>query len=279
MSINHFSSNIPQSQPWWTTHNNNNPQSQKLDQQIPKQPMFQKPLTPSDVGKLNRLVIPKQYAEKYFPLGAVNADSNEKGLLLSFEDESGKFWRFRYSYWSSSQSYVLTKGWSRYVKEKRLDAGDVVLFERHPAEFDRFYIGWRRRVSVQPTTTTAAQGSGGAGWGQVFYNAHPYPTHSHGPPITYQDECLHAGLMVANENSAANVKGSSKRHVRLFGVDLECEPEESESEPVASDGSSFSSDGPAHYQFYSSTNHQNHMDMNVAGSGDMKEMRYVQYKG
>ncbi|XP_010543925.1 PREDICTED: B3 domain-containing protein At5g06250-like, partial [Tarenaya hassleriana] len=103
--------------------------------------LFEKSLTPSDVGKLNRLVIPKQHAEKYFPLngsssavsgGGCDGDTAaEKGMLLSFEDESGKCWRFRYSYWNSSQSYVLTKGWSRYVKEKQLDAGDVVFFQRH----------------------------------------------------------------------------------------------------------------------------------------------------
>jgi RAV-like factor len=39
-------------------------------------------------------------------------------------------WRFRYSYWNSSQSYVLTKGWSRFVKEKGLRAGDLVGFYR-----------------------------------------------------------------------------------------------------------------------------------------------------
>ncbi|KAI7981139.1 B3 domain-containing protein Os04g0581400 [Camellia lanceoleosa] len=33
-----------------------------------KEHMFDKVVTPSDVGKLNRLVIPKQHAEKYFPL-------------------------------------------------------------------------------------------------------------------------------------------------------------------------------------------------------------------
>jgi len=75
----------------------------------------------SDVGKLNRLVIPKQYAEKHFPL---DASSNEKGLLLSFEDSAGKQWRFCYSYWNSSQSYVVTKGWSHFVKDKKLDAGN-----------------------------------------------------------------------------------------------------------------------------------------------------------
>ncbi|KAF8413419.1 hypothetical protein HHK36_001402 [Tetracentron sinense] len=109
-----------------------------------KEHMFDKVVTPSDVGKLNRLVIPKQHAEKYFPL---DSSANEKGLLLNFEDRGGKPWRFRYSYWNSSQSYVMTKGWSRFVKEKKLDAGDIVSFERGVGESgkDRLYIDWRRR--------------------------------------------------------------------------------------------------------------------------------------
>ncbi|KAF7813945.1 B3 domain-containing transcription factor NGA1-like isoform X1 [Senna tora] len=111
---------------------------------IEKEHMFDKVVTPSDVGKLNRLVIPKQHAEKYFPL---DSSSNEKGLLLNFEDRNGKLWRFRYSYWNSSQSYVMTKGWSRFVKEKKLDAGDIVSFQRGAAESHRhrLYIDWRRR--------------------------------------------------------------------------------------------------------------------------------------
>ncbi|KAJ0968910.1 hypothetical protein J5N97_021787 [Dioscorea zingiberensis] len=111
---------------------------------IEKEHMFDKVVTPSDVGKLNRLVIPKQHAEKYFPL---DISSNDKGLLLSFEDRSGKPWRFRYSYWNSSQSYVMTKGWSRFVKEKRLDAGDTISFGRGVGEAgrDRLFIDWKRR--------------------------------------------------------------------------------------------------------------------------------------
>ncbi|XP_008808297.1 B3 domain-containing protein Os02g0683500 [Phoenix dactylifera] len=111
---------------------------------VEKEHMFDKVVTPSDVGKLNRLVIPKQHAERYFPL---DASANEKGLLLCFEDRTGKSWRFRYSYWNSSQSYVMTKGWSRFVKEKRLDAGDTVSFCRGVGEAgrDRLFIDWRRR--------------------------------------------------------------------------------------------------------------------------------------
>ncbi|RCV07792.1 hypothetical protein SEVIR_1G279100v4 [Setaria viridis] len=115
---------------------------------VEKEHMFDKVVTPSDVGKLNRLVIPKQYAEKYFPLDAAGS---EKGLLLSFEDTAGKHWRFRYSYWNSSQSYVMTKGWSRFVKEKRLVAGDTVSFSRAAADDagHRLFIDWKRRVDTR----------------------------------------------------------------------------------------------------------------------------------
>ncbi|XP_062192633.1 AP2/ERF and B3 domain-containing protein Os01g0141000-like [Phragmites australis] len=91
-------------------------------------PLFEKAVTPSDVGKLNRLVVPKQHAEKHFPLKRSPEEATGKGVLLNFEDGEGKVWRFRYSYWNSSQSYVLTKGWSRFVREKGLSAGDTIVF-------------------------------------------------------------------------------------------------------------------------------------------------------
>ncbi|KAJ6675127.1 B3 DOMAIN-CONTAINING TRANSCRIPTION FACTOR ABI3 [Salix viminalis] len=122
------------------------------DQSIEREHMFDKVVTPSDVGKLNRLVIPKQHAERYFPL---DSSSNEKGLLLNFEDRNGKPWRFRYSYWNSSQSYVMTKGWSRFVKEKRLYAGDIVSFQRGVGETGkhRLFIDWRRRPNAPDPTS------------------------------------------------------------------------------------------------------------------------------
>uniref|UniRef100_A0A0D3EJF1 AP2/ERF and B3 domain-containing protein n=1 Tax=Oryza barthii TaxID=65489 RepID=A0A0D3EJF1_9ORYZ len=100
-----------------------------------REPLFEKAVTPSDVGKLNRLVVPKQQAERHFPfpLRRHSSDAAGKGVLLNFEDGDGKVWRFRYSYWNSSQSYVLTKGWSRFVREKGLRPGDTVAFSRSAA--------------------------------------------------------------------------------------------------------------------------------------------------
>lgn len=287
-------------------------------EEIPREHLFEKPLTPSDVGKLNRLVIPKQHAEKYFPLSGSNNNSNneantEKGLLLSFEDESGKSWRFRYSYWNSSQSYVLTKGWSRFVKEKRLDAGDIVLFDRHRSDADRLFIGWRRRntasvaaVALQDSSTAAVAPppyiGGGGGWAQVYYGGHTYP----GAGIPYQPDCLHAGRGAVRNQTTASVNNNTRRHVRLFGVNLECEANESSwSEPPSTpNGGGFSTSSHHHdqgqgqgqasqryyqYQFqyskphaaipaatssYNNNYHHNHTDMNF--SRDVNQMKYHQ---
>ncbi|KAF9680667.1 hypothetical protein SADUNF_Sadunf06G0145300 [Salix dunnii] len=95
--------------------------------------LFQKELTPSDVGKLNRLVIPKKYAIKYFPHVSESAREDEAAdkiddVMLAFYDKSMKLWKFRYCYWKSSQSYVFTRGWNRFVKEKKLKANDTIAF-------------------------------------------------------------------------------------------------------------------------------------------------------
>jgi hypothetical protein len=131
---------------------------------LEKEHMFDKVLTPSDVGKLNRVVIPKQHAESYFPLE--RAAAKEKGLLLRMEDRTGKCWCFRFSYCCSSQSYVMTKGWSRFVEEKCLEAGDAVSFCRGAG--DRLFIDWKHRLPQirQPMPSAAwpygPQGGGGA---------------------------------------------------------------------------------------------------------------------
>ncbi|KAG6770360.1 hypothetical protein POTOM_026038 [Populus tomentosa] len=222
---------------------------------LDKEPMFEKPLTPSDVGKLNRLVIPKQHAEKYFPL---SGDSVDKGLLMSFEDESGRYWKFRYSYWNSSQSYVLTKGWSRYVKEKQLDAGDVVLFERHRTDGDRLFIGGIYSSSSGPHHLSSSNTQHGLGANVTAAN------------VPYQPYCLHAGSIAQNQTTPL---GNSKR-LRLFGVNLECQLDGSE--PSTPDGSSVSSLGPGRPQVYSQSSYSSnstHGQMDIPFPGDVHRMR------
>ncbi|KAG2260798.1 hypothetical protein Bca52824_080092 [Brassica carinata] len=194
--------------------------------------MFDKVVTPSDVGKLNRLVIPKQHAERYFPLD--NSSTNNKGLLLDFEDRTGNSWRFRYSYWNSSQSYVMTKGWSRFVKDKKLDAGDIVSFQRDPCNKDKLYIDWRRRPKIPDHHHQFA----GAMFPRFYSFPHPQmPTSfesSHNLYHRFQRD-LGIGyystaviesvpvIMQRREAQVADMASSrGEKRLRLFGVDMEC---------------------------------------------------------
>ncbi|KMZ69237.1 Auxin response factor 12 [Zostera marina] len=214
--------------------------------------MFNKIVTPSDVGKLKWLVIPKQLAEKYLP---VVSSKNDKGLLLNFQDRNGKPWIFRYSYWNSSQTYVMTKGWIRFVKEKQLSAGDTVSFGRGvggQAARDLLYIDWNRGPETRTTTPTSRQLQ------TTYINSMPVlePWNDHlrqiqtpHRPYNVNNGC---GYGYSNTNSflyfASSVAGASPTHsnlgtgvredaivfesapssknitkfVRLFGVNLDC---------------------------------------------------------
>ncbi|KAH9325094.1 hypothetical protein KI387_005272 [Taxus chinensis] len=217
--------------------------------------LFDKAVTPSDVGKLNRLVIPKQHAEKHFPL---DVNSSDKGLLLNFEDDTGKAWRFRYSYWNSSQSYVLTKGWSRFVKDKRLEAGDVVSFHRGTPDTHQLYITWRRRpcgdqqpvqtkenVSIfplgalNPFHSAQHEAAYNPQWMHIYWpnsesprghmDATVWPPHSPAIPL-YRHPCLNINRPgavdgPAKKESPISFDPSTKaKEVRIFGVNLvECQ--------------------------------------------------------
>jgi len=118
--------------------------------------LFQKVLTPSDVGKLDRLVVPKQHAEKHLFLNRNPMMANGIGMLIDFVDGSEKTWRFRYSFSATSQMYVITKGWRRFVREKGLQAGDTVAFSR--SAFGAYKQMHRLLEDAEEATTTRCRG-------------------------------------------------------------------------------------------------------------------------
>ncbi|XP_040384394.1 putative B3 domain-containing protein Os10g0537100 [Oryza brachyantha] len=214
---------------------------------VEKEHMFEKVVTPSDVGKLNRLVIPKQHAERYFPLDAAAAGGG-KGLVLSFEDRTGKAWRFRYSYWNSSQSYVMTKGWSRFVKEKRLGAGDTVSFGRGLGEAarGRLFIDFRRRRQdagsfvFPPTAPSSHQHHHHHHQRQLPLPSVPlcpwrdYTAYGYGPAaasngrhVLFLRPQVPAAVVLKSmpvhvAASAVQEATTRPKRVRLFGVNLDC---------------------------------------------------------
>ncbi|KAG2318005.1 hypothetical protein Bca4012_069020 [Brassica carinata] len=257
MSGNHYSRDIHHNTPSLHHHQN--------DAVVDREYLFEKSLTPSDVGKLNRLVIPKQHAEKHFPLNSAGDDvaageTTEKGMLLSFEDESGKCWKFRYSYWNSSQSYVLTKGWSRYVKDKHLHAGDVVFFQRHRFDLHRVFIGWRKRVEASSPSAVSvasqdARANTTAYWSGLTSPYRQVHASTSSYPNTHQ-EYSHYDTVA---ETPTVVTGGS-RTVRLFGVNLECQGDVVEPPPCP--------DGYSGQQFYYySTPHP----LNISFAGEAME--------
>jgi hypothetical protein len=203
---------------------------------VEREHMFEKVVTPSDVGKLNRLVIPKQHAERCFPaLGLATAASGEgKGLVLSFEDRVGKAWRFRYSYWNSSQSYVMTKGWSRFVKEKRLGAGDTVAFARGVGDATmrgRFFIDFRRRrqdlAFLQPPAfqRLPLPSVPICPWQDYgAYDPAPAPSNRH---VLFLQPQMPAAVVLTSvpvHVAASAVEATRSKRVRLFGVNLDTPP-------------------------------------------------------
>ncbi|WOL06146.1 B3 domain-containing protein [Canna indica] len=202
---------------------------------VEKEHMFDKVVTPSDVGKLNRLVIPKQYAEKYLPL---DTSANDKGLLLGFEDRAGKPWCFRYSYWHSSHSYVMTKGWSRFVKDKGLRAGDTVSFARSvdAAACRRLFIDWKPQPEKRypaaaqiplPGLIFPSSYSVGPWGGWAFFPpAAGYGGGNH--RLLYLRRMPQAQMEVQQAGDGRSAmalpieEAASVKRVRLFGVDLDC---------------------------------------------------------
>ncbi|XP_024537394.1 B3 domain-containing transcription factor NGA1, partial [Selaginella moellendorffii] len=193
--------------------------------------LFYKVVTPSDVGKLNRLVIPKQHAERWFPLDPC---LRKKGRLLSFQDVvSRELWWFRYSYWSSSQSYVLTKGWIRFVKDKDLQAGDIISFERGARH--ELYINCRKR----PTSGRAAFAPlpGDEAFDQQHEHQQQQHLSSHFPvspatpaPATAVNASSRSNemLTLSSHHSSSDEDDEEEAAVsggtRLFGVDLRANP-------------------------------------------------------
>ncbi|KXG24821.1 hypothetical protein SORBI_3007G090100 [Sorghum bicolor] len=92
--------------------------------------LFGKILTTTDVGKMNRVLIPRQCAEGCFPkISEGNSGGDDD--FLNFEDcSTGLIWRFRFCLCNKSKKYFLTKGWHVYIKDKNLKKGDVLSFYR-----------------------------------------------------------------------------------------------------------------------------------------------------
>ncbi|XVE55420.1 hypothetical protein DITRI_Ditri03aG0157200 [Diplodiscus trichospermus] len=112
------------------------------DQGFDKVVSFAKVLTPSDANNGGGFSVPRFCADSIFPPLDYNAEPPVQ--TLSVTDIRGGFWEFRHIYRGTPRRHLLTTGWSKFVNQKKLIAGDSVVFMRDSN--GKMFIGLRRAM-------------------------------------------------------------------------------------------------------------------------------------
>ncbi|KAK6246126.1 hypothetical protein SCA6_009216 [Theobroma cacao] len=127
---------------------------------------FAKILTPSDANNGGGFSVPRFCADSIFPPLDYNAEPPVQ--TLSVTDVRGGVWDFRHIYRGTPRRHLLTTGWSKFVNQKKLIAGDSVVFMRDCN--GNMFIGVRRAMKREaggdfgrwrePSDGRAMQGEG-----------------------------------------------------------------------------------------------------------------------
>ncbi|CAH2067766.1 unnamed protein product [Thlaspi arvense] len=110
------------------------------DEEENKVVTFAKILTPSDANNGGGFSVPRYCADSVFPPLDFQADPPVQKLFIT--DIHGIVWDFRHIYRGTPRRHLLTTGWSKFVNNKKLIAGDSVVFMRKSV--DEMFIGVRR---------------------------------------------------------------------------------------------------------------------------------------
>lgn len=101
---------------------------------------FAKTLTQSDANNGGGFSVPRFCAETIFPRLDYSAEPPVQTILA--KDVHGEIWKFRHIYRGTPRRHLLTTGWSNFVNNKKLVAGDSIVFFR--AENGDLCVGIRR---------------------------------------------------------------------------------------------------------------------------------------
>ncbi|CAL9133994.1 unnamed protein product [Musa acuminata var. zebrina] len=101
---------------------------------------FAKTLTQSDANNGGGFSVPRYCAETIFPRLDYSADPPVQTVIA--KDVHGEVWKFRHIYRGTPRRHLLTTGWSTFVNQKKLVAGDSIVFLR--AENGELCVGIRR---------------------------------------------------------------------------------------------------------------------------------------
>ncbi|KAI4302328.1 hypothetical protein MLD38_038086 [Melastoma candidum] len=125
---------------------------------------FAKTLTQSDANNGGGFSVPRYCAETIFPRLDYSAKPPVQTIVA--KDVHGQLWKFRHIYRGTPRRHLLTTGWSNFVSQKKLVAGDSIVFLR--ADDGDLCVGIRR----------AKRGIGlesSCGWNSASGNPVPQP--------------------------------------------------------------------------------------------------------
>lgn len=103
---------------------------------------FSKVLTASDANNGGGFSVPRFCADSIFP--PLNYQAEPPVQTLSVTDLQGATWEFRHIYRGTPRRHLLTTGWSKFVNNKKLTAGDSVVFMRNSK--GQMFVGVRRAI-------------------------------------------------------------------------------------------------------------------------------------
>ncbi|XP_062184805.1 auxin response factor 10-like [Phragmites australis] len=101
---------------------------------------FAKTLTQSDANNGGGFSVPRFCAETIFPELDYRAEPPVQYVYA--KDVHGVEWKFRHIYRGTPRRHLLTTGWSNFVNQKKLLAGDSIVFLR--GEGGQVHVGIRR---------------------------------------------------------------------------------------------------------------------------------------
>ncbi|XAR52365.1 hypothetical protein NMG60_11020402 [Bertholletia excelsa] len=101
---------------------------------------FAKTLTQSDANNGGGFSVPRYCAETIFPRLDYTAEPPVQTIIA--KDVHGEIWKFRHIYRGTPRRHLLTTGWSNFVNQKKLCAGDSIVFLR--ADSGDLCVGIRR---------------------------------------------------------------------------------------------------------------------------------------
>ncbi|KAF0931788.1 hypothetical protein E2562_005767 [Oryza meyeriana var. granulata] len=101
---------------------------------------FAKTLTQSDANNGGGFSVPRYCAETIFPRLDYAADPPVQTVVA--KDVHGVAWNFRHIYRGTPRRHLLTTGWSTFVNQKKLVAGDSIVFLR--GDGGELHVGIRR---------------------------------------------------------------------------------------------------------------------------------------